>query len=273
MWGLKMKRVRMVVFDWAGTTVDYGCFAPVSAFAEAFAAAGVEVSSDEIRSFMGMKKRDHLRAMLKTDEIAFRWTGIHGSAPDDSVVDDLYRAFEDRILPSLADYSSPIPGVSVMVEHLRESGLRIGSTTGYTRNMMDIVAPGAAAEGYAPDCIVCSDEVPAGRPEPYMIWKNAVELAVPRLDAVVKVGDTVADIREGRNAGTWSVGVIEGGSAWGLSAEDTRALSEEKRRGRAADIRHSFLSAGAHHVIDRIDELPALLRIIEGLLGAGRSPG
>ena len=54
-----------VIFDWAGTTVDYGCFAPVQAFMEAFAHYGVPVTAEETRKPMGMLKRDHIRTMLE----------------------------------------------------------------------------------------------------------------------------------------------------------------------------------------------------------------
>ena len=270
---MSFSRLRMIVFDWAGTTVDFGCFAPVAAFREAFADADVPVGLEDIRAFMGMDKKDHVRAMLRTEAVAALWTEAHGTAPGEDAVEALYTAFESKILASLEDYAEPLAGVPEMVSQLRDDGLTIGSTTGYTRRMMDVVAPVAAAAGYAPDCIVASDEVAAGRPEPYMIWKNALELAVPKLDAIVKVGDTVADIREGRSAGAWSVGVIEGGSAWGLTAAETAALGIVEHRSRSAAVRHEFLGAGAHHVIDRMDELPGLLRIIEGLLGAGHRPG
>ena len=62
--------VEAVIFDWAGTTVDFGCFAPVQAFIETFKAAGVEPTMEETRAPMGMLKIDHICTMLKMDRIA-----------------------------------------------------------------------------------------------------------------------------------------------------------------------------------------------------------
>jgi phosphonoacetaldehyde hydrolase len=66
-------RIRLVVFDWAGTTVDHGSRAPVAAFVRAFAGHGVEVTPDEARGPMGLHKRDHIRAMLQMPAVARRW--------------------------------------------------------------------------------------------------------------------------------------------------------------------------------------------------------
>ena len=165
----------------------------------------------------------------------------------------------------LKDYCEPIPGVVETVAELRGMGLKIGSTTGYTKEMMDIVAPGAAARGYAPDALVTPDETGAGRPAPYMIFRNMEKLGVYPPANVVKAGDTLADIREGKNAGAWSVGIIEGSSELGLGREECAALSAAERAGRFAEVRERFYGAGADFVIDRITELPKLIEQINKL--------
>ena len=103
---------------------------------------------------------------------------------------------------------------------MRVQGIKIGSTTGYTRAMMDVVLPAAAARGYVVDNCVTSDGLPTGRPAPYMIYKNMTELAVPSVDCVVKVGDTIADIKEGVNAKVWTVGVVPGSNELGLTLDE-----------------------------------------------------
>ena len=93
-------------------------------------------------------------------------------------------------------------------EKLRAEGLKIGSTTGYTREMMDVVQPAAEAKGYRVDYCATPNLLPVGRPAPYMVFENLTKLGVPCLDTVVKVGDTIADIKEGVNAKVWSVGIV-----------------------------------------------------------------
>jgi phosphonoacetaldehyde hydrolase len=256
-------KLEAVIFDWAGTTVDYGCFAPVAAFRAAFAGFGVTVSDAEIRGPMGLLKRDHLRALLRDPAIAARWREAQGRDWDEADVEALNTAFERRLMATLADHAQPLPGVPALVEDLRRAGLKVGSTTGFTRAMMDVVAPVAARLGYAPDCLVCADEVPAGRPAPHMIERNREQLGLAHPRAILKVGDTVADIEEGLNAGVWSVGVLRAGSELGLSEEEVAALPTPELQTRLAVARAHLFAAGAHAVLDQLTELPALINRIE----------
>ena len=68
-----MSKIEAVIFDWAGTTVDFGCMAPVQAFMEAFKAEGIVPTMDEIRGPMGMLKRDHVKTMMSMDRIGGLW--------------------------------------------------------------------------------------------------------------------------------------------------------------------------------------------------------
>ena len=257
-------RFDAVIFDWAGTTVDYGCFAPVRAFQEAFAAFGVEPTMEETRAPMGMLKRDHIAAMLRMGRIAAAWRETHGADPTEADVDAVYACFEPKLLSILDGFAEPKPHVVETVGALRAAGLKIGSTTGYTDAMMAIVAPKAAANGYAPDFWISPDGVDGhGRPYPYMIFRNLERLGVADVRRVAKVGDTISDIREGRNAGVFTVGVTEGGSQMGLSEDEFAALGEDGRRKARAKAREAFLTAGADAVIDSMDELPALLGVAD----------
>ena len=160
-----MGKLKLVVLDWAGTTVDYGCFAPVAAFDKAFRAFGVQPTMDEIRAPMGMLKRDHIRTMLQMESVAAQWQAQAGKAAAEADVEAIYRVFEEKLMESLSDYAGPKPGVADTVAQLREMGLKIGSTTGYTDSMMAVVVPEAARQGYAPDYWCSPDSVNGfGRP-------------------------------------------------------------------------------------------------------------
>lgn len=210
--------IEAVIFDWAGTTVDYGCFAPVKAFMEAFAHHGVPVTMEETRKPMGMLKRDHIRTMLNMERIAAEWKRVHGHEATEEDVDAVYAQFEPKLFSILDQYAAPKPFAVETAAKLREMGVKIGSTTGYTDAMMNIVAPKAAQQGYAPDFWISPDGVGGrGRPYPYMIFANMQALGLTAVGNVVKVGDTISDIKEGVNAGVWTAGVIEGSSELGLS--------------------------------------------------------
>lgn len=252
--------IEAVIFDWAGTTVDYGCFAPVKAFMEAFAHHGVPVTMEETRKPMGMLKRDHIRTMLHMERIAAQWKQVHGREATEEDVDAVYAQFEPKLFSILDQYAAPKPFVVETAAKLREMGLKIGSTTGYTDAMMNIVVPKAAQQGYAPDVWVSPDGVEGkGRPYPYMIFANMKKLDVTSVRNVVKVGDTISDVKEGVNAGVWTVGVIEGSSELGLSQEEFEALTPQKRETACRKVEESFRGAGAQFVIRNLSQLPELI--------------
>lgn len=255
--------IEAVVFDWAGTTVDYGCFAPVQAFVEAFRHFGIEVTMEETRKPMGMLKRDHIRTMLNMDRIAAEWKRVRGHAATEEDVEAVYAQFEPKLFSILDRFAAPKPYVTEAVARLRDMGVKIGSTTGYTDSMMAVVVPEAARQGYAPDCWFSPDSVGGkGRPYPYMMFENMKALGVSDVKNVVKVGDTVSDIKEGVKAGVWSVGVVEGSSEMGLSQAEYEALSDQEQKATRHKTEEIFRSAGAHFVIRNLSELPQLVRTL-----------
>jgi phosphonoacetaldehyde hydrolase len=267
-----VKGVGAVIFDWAGTAVDHGCFGPVAAFLQAFARHGVDVTPAEARGPMGLHKRDHIRALLRLPGVAERWRKAHGREPGESAVEAVYGAFVPLQLDVIGDYCEPVPALLECVAALRARGLRIGATTGYFAAAAESLYAGARARGYAPDCCVCAEDVPAGRPAPWMIFRVLEGLGVYPPSRAVKVGDTTPDIEEGRNAGVWSVGVTRTGSMVGCTAEEFAALAEAERRSRLAAARYELLEAGTHDVIESLDELPELVARIDARLREGAKP-
>lgn len=255
-----MGRYKAVIFDWAGTTVDYGCFAPVQAFVEVFKHFGIEPTIEEVREPMGMLKKDHIRTMLQMERISSLWEIKYRRKWTEEDVEDLYEIFEEKLLGILDQFAEVKPYVLETVEELRKRGIKIGSTTGYTDKMMGIVVPKAKENGYEPDAWFSPDAVEGfGRPYPYMVFKNMQALGIQSVDQVMKVGDTVSDIREGKNAGVYTVGVIEGSSEMGLSEAEYEALSEEEKEDQIARVKEKFLNAGADAVIRNMKELTDLL--------------
>lgn len=250
-----------VIFDWAGTTVDYGCFAPVQAFVEVFCHFGIEPTMEEVREPMGMLKREHIKTMLKMPRIQKLWVEKYKRESDEADVDAMYGLFEEKLMAILDRFTDVKPYVLETVEKLRRQGIKIGSTTGYTDEMMEIVVPKAKEHGYEPDVWFSPDSVgSAGRPYPYMIFRNLEALGVQSVENVIKVGDTVSDVREGKNAGVFTVGVLEGSSELGLTMEEYNALDEREREAKLEETARKFYDAGADEVILNMKEL---LKIME----------
>ncbi|MDK6369336.1 MULTISPECIES: phosphonoacetaldehyde hydrolase [Aerococcus] len=257
-----MTDIKLLICDWAGTTVDYGCFAPIQALKLAFDKADIPVNDEELRQPMGMGKKDHIRTMLDMPRIQEAWTEAYGKASTESDVETIYANFNAAILETLKapEYAEPKPGVVEGIEKLRQAGLHIGATTGYTAEMMELVEPAAADQGYAPDYSVTSEAVgQLGRPYPYMIFANMAHFEIESVDQVIKIGDTLTDIKEGQHAGVLSCAVIEGSSEMALSQEEFEALSANEQDQLKEQIRQKLLEAGADQVFDRFEDLVAYL--------------
>lgn len=264
--------IQLVVFDWAGTTIDFGSCAPATAFAKVFAAHGVQVSDEEARRPMGLNKREHLVAMLSTDEIAKRWLDSKGTSWTDADVSQMYDQFVPYQLEAIQQSSQLVPQLLEVVRNLQADEIKIGSTTGYFRAAADLVSQAAEEQGFVPDANVCADDVPKGRPAPWMIYQLMQTLNVYPPQTVVKIGDTVADIEAGRNAGCWTVGICDSSSIMGLSCEEYCQLDTDEKTKRLETTSAVFQNAGSHFTIASIEDLPRVLRQINQRLAAGERP-
>ncbi|GKS83725.1 phosphonoacetaldehyde hydrolase [Acidovorax sp. SUPP1855] len=261
-----------VVFDWAGTILDFGSCAPMGAFVRLFAQFGIRINIEQARGPMGVAKWDHIQALSLLPEVARQWEHLHGRPFADADIDHLYEVFTPMNAAVVADFADFIPGALDTVAALRARGLKIGSTTGYNRPIMDILSPIAAAGGYAPDNLVCAGDLVAGRPSPLMMFRCFADLGVWWPATVVKVDDTEVGIQEGLHAGTWTVGVAVSGNAMGLPLAEWNALPPAAQQARREAAAGKLQGAGAHYVIDSVADLLPVIDDIAGRLAKGTRP-
>lgn len=257
----KLPALKAVMLDWAGTTVDYGSRAPLEVFVEIFRRMEVEITPAEAREPMGRAKREHIAAVVKGPRVAAAWRARYGRAATDADIDQMYSQFLPLQKETLQRMGSEvIPGVAEAVARLRAMGLKIASSTGYTRELMEIVMPRAAHGGYAPDVMLCADDVPAGRPAPWLNFLAAQKLNIYPMTSMLVVDDTVVGIEAGLNAGSPTVAVTKTGNALGLSEQEVNALPPDVVQAKVAQIAADFRKRGAHHVIESVAELPELIQ-------------
>ena len=264
--------LKAVLLDWAGTTMDYGCYAPAVVFTEVYKRHGVPISIDEARAPMGAHKKVHIRKISQAAPVAQRWQEAHGRKPNEDDVEAMFQEFIPLQLDCLADYADLIPGTLEAVADFRKRGLKIGSTTGYTGEMMKLLLSEAKKRGYEPDSTVCATDVPAGRPEPWMCLQNAMNLGVYPMEALVKVDDTLPGIEEGLNAGMWTIGLAKTGNEIGLNEPEIDKLAPDVLRSKLDQAYARFAQCGAHYVVDGIWDVPAVLDDIETRLARGERP-
>jgi phosphonoacetaldehyde hydrolase len=264
--------LKAVILDWAGTTVDYGCFAPAGVFVEVFKRQQVEITMAEARAPMGIHKRDHIRVVSQMPRVATTWQQVHNRPCTEADIETMFQAFIPLQLEVISSHAELIPEVRLAQATFQRRHLKIGTTTGYNNEMMDILTQAAKRQGYSPDHLVCATDVPNARPAPWMALLSAMHLNAYPLAACVKIGDTPADIEEGLNAGMWSVGVVLSSNEMGLTLQEVERGNKEDIARRKAHAEERLLRAGAHYVIDTLAEVDDLLDEIEARLHRGDQP-
>lgn len=266
--------IQAVIFDWAGTIVDFGSFAPTTIFVEAFKQGfEFEISLAEARVPMGLGKWEHIQAVGELPSVAKRWNRQFGQPMNKRDVDKIYAAFMPLQMAKVVEYAKPIPHAIQVVNQLKEQGIKIGSCSGYPRQVMDILIPAAQRYGYSPDCIVATDDLPqGGRPAPYMALKNVIELEVTNVGACIKVDDALPGLEEGKNAGMWTVGVLLSGNEAGLTEEAFLNADQATLHIARHQATCKLSQANPHYLIDTIYDFPNIVKEIETRILAGERP-
>ena len=267
-------KVQAVILDWSGTTADAYVVAPAVVFVEVFKRQKVEISMVEARGPMGLRKDLHIKALTEVDEIKERWKKIHGKYPEQSDVDRMFADFVPLQLDCLRKYTTLLPGVAEVTQRLQKQGIKIGSTTGFVRSMVDILEEDSAKQGYKPDASVAGDEVTNGaRPSPHMVYKNLDMLNITPIQSVVKVDDTTSGIGEAVNAGCWGIGVTRYSNYMDVDTpEDGKKLSEDEIKKRVAKTKDILKKAGAHYILESIADIEPVIEDINKRIARGERP-
>lgn len=264
--------IEAVLFDWAGTTMDFGCLAPAHVFVEVFKRQQIPITIEEARAPMGAHKRVHIERITELESVRARWQQIHGRAPTGDDVSAMFADFVPRQMACLSEYSTLIPGTLAVISDLRQRGIKIGSTSGYLPEMMLINQRDAKRQGYEPDATVCAGDVPAGRPYPHMCLLNVIRLGVSTVQACVKIDDTIPGVEEGLNAGMWTIGLAVSGNEVGLSLADWQALPAAQQEVKRERAYTRLQQAGAHYTVDSIAEVLPCIDDIQARIRRGESP-
>ncbi len=267
-------KVKGMVLDWSGTVSDAYVIAPAIVFVDVFAKHGVEISMEEARGPMGLRKDLHIRELTKDPEIRDRWVKVHDAEPTQEDVDKMFADFVPMQLDCLGRYTKLLPGVAETTQQIQKAGIKVGSSTGFVRSMVDILAEDARKQGFHPDVTVAGDEVVNGaRPRPFMIYRNLDLLDVYPIQSVIKVDDTITGVGEGLNAGCWTVGITRYSNYMNInSLEEAETISEQEVARRLEITRQMLITSGAHYVIDEFPELLGVIDDVNQRLARGECP-
>lgn len=264
--------IKGMILDLAGTSVDFGSIAPTQAFINVFKEFGLEVKAETVRKFMGLHKKVHLTNILGEDYVKSQWLQIYGYEHNQDNIEQIFTKLGPAMEIAVKEFSDPIPGVIDFMEYYRIEGIKFGSTTGYVREMMNILQPEIESKGLIFDSTVTPDEVPSGRPYPWMVYKNAMNMGTFPLYKMVKIGDTLADIEEGLNAGMWIISISKSGNELGLSQTEINEMPESELNERIEKIEKIFIEKGAHYVAKSVAECYPIIEEINTRIANNEKP-
>lgn len=267
-------KIKAVILDWSGTICDAGVLAPAVSFVETFRRVGVPITMTEARLPMGLRKDVHISKILEMPRVREEWKNKFGEYPTMDVVNKLFKSFVPIQLACLKDYATIIPGADVATQTLRKNNILLGCTTGFTRVMTEILRTETEKQGVVLDSSVAGDEVKNGtRPAPFMIYKNLDLLGVYPISSVIKVDDTEAGIREGLNAGCWTVGVSRWANCTNYdSLEQLKSISKEDVFVKEYNATNQLIKENPHYIIPDITHLPEVVENINTRLYNGEQP-
>ncbi len=266
--------VKGLVLDWSGTTADAYVIAPARVFVEVFKSQGVDITMSEARGPMGLRKDLHIKALTEIPELAERWKGVHGKYPNQADVDRMFAEFVPAQVACLPEYTDLLPDVAEVTQRLQRQGIKLGCSTGFTREMVDVLLEAAIKQGFTPDATVAGDEVNQGaRPRPFMVYRNLDLLDVWPIESVIKVDDTIGGVGEGLNAGCWTVGMARYSNYMDVnSLDEVKRLSDAEMQRRLDNTRDILAGTGAHYVINEFAEIEAVIQDVNRRLARGESP-
>ena len=267
-------KVKALILDWSGTVADAYVIAPAVVFVDVFEKQGVEISMEEARGPMGLRKDLHIAALTQEPEIKERWRKVKDVYPTQDDVDNMFSDFVPMQLGCLRRYTTLLPGVAETTEKIKADGIKIGSTTGFVRSMVDILEADAKEQGFYPDATVAGDEVVHGaRPKPFMVYRNLDLLDVHPIQSVIKVDDTISGVGEGLEAGCWTVGIARYSNYMNINSfEEAESVSEEEISRRLGKTREILEKSGAHYVINEFPELLGVIADVNARLARGEKP-
>jgi len=255
-----IKSVRGVVFDLAGTLIDTGCQAPVHAMTAAFAKNGLIVTDKIVREDMGLPKRAHIMAILDKPAMKTQWECLFNNQPRKVDVDRIYQSTNQELKRVVANYSKPTPFAIELLYYLQANGIHIGITTGYSREIINVLGDQLHKSGIIYNNLVCADEVKNPRPKAGMINKIFDDWEIYNFGhhRFIKIGDTIADIQEAHAAGITCCQVIDTCSDLGNIINTDNKINNNNREfinNERNSIKHKFAKSGADFYCNNLHDI------------------
>ena len=255
--------VEAIVFDLAGTLIDFGSLAPSQVLIELFDRFGIKITRKQAIGPMGIEKRAHIKALLTTRKINSQWRKKFKSKPTDKDIDKLFKLFNPELKKIIKKHSKFISGSKKTLDFIKNKKIKIGINTGYSEEILKMILPELKKQKFIPDVSYSSSNTKIGRPSAEIIYKIFSDLNITKGSNCIKIDDTIPGLQEGLNAGMWVVGVIFSGNEFGKNEYEFNKLTYKEKLKFKKKISHKFKKIGVHYVIDTIKDLPKIIERVE----------
>ena len=267
--------IKACIFDLGGTIVDKYSLTPIIAFRNAFLKHKIILPKHSIINYMGMNKKEHIQKIIENDNVKDQWLERNNIEFGDEDIDNIYNDFKEIQKGYTIENMKIIPQTWKCINELQNRGIQIGVTTGFDKEQMNLVRLLLERNNIMLDNYVSSTCLESlGRPHPSMIIENMYKFDIDDPREVIKIDDTTVGIKEGLNAGCWTVGV----SRWSVNMDVDTIEEANKMNSVIANatgdnysdnyyklVKKRIMSksklekSGAHYVIETLLGLPNII--------------
>jgi len=254
-------KVKACIFDLGGTIVDRYSITPLKSLIETFKRHNINISNDLIFKDMGIDKKIHIANILDDTNIYQKWFKQYKRNPEYDDVLKLHQIFKN-IQVKKSHKIDIIPETYGIFEYLKKNNIKIGTTTGFDKNNADIIGNVLNTNICKIDNIVSSTCVEKSRPHPNMIHKNMIDLGIVDPRTMIKIDDTNVGIKEGKNAGLWTVGVARWSTYMNVLPQNYNNMNDIVIGERLKKSKEKLKQSRPDFIIETLDELPNIIETI-----------
>ena len=254
-------KVSACIFDLGGTIVDRYSIIPLKSLIQTFKHHNINISNDLIFRDISMDKKIHIGNILEDKYVYMNWFKQYKRNPEYDDVLKLYETFKTIQLEK-SHKIDIIPETYNAFEYLKKNNIKIGCTTDLNKNNAGIISRVLNTNICKLDNIVSSTCVEKSRPHPNMIYKNMVDLSIVDPRTIIKIDDTNIGIKEGKNAGLWTIGVARWSSYMNVLPENYNNMNDIVIRERLEKSKEKLKQSRPDFIIETLDELPNIIETI-----------
>jgi phosphonoacetaldehyde hydrolase len=263
--------INCILFNWNGTLIDPYSIGITKTLSDVFRINGIIMTPSLVRQYLGLNIDLHISNILSETEINNKWVTFYKDKPTLQNINELVKKYEKIYENNINYYCDIIPNVKEIFDIIKKNNISIGITTNVSNNINNIIVKKLETNNIKLDNIVCSEDINnSSRPNPFMIYENMKNLNIQTINSVIKVDNNIYGIKEGINAGCWTVGIYKYSSYNIIYDNEMININEKEKKLIEDKTKNKLINAGADFVIPDITYLPEIIEKINTKMEVNR---